>query len=252
MEVIQQEIELEGGKELCKNICKWIKNLSPPAHANILGSLGDIFRSRNPNGTDRGLERWKCKDSLGSCDQRLLLLSFSLAVKQQRPKCRVPWTPCAFLFFIFPLVHQEPQGSAPVLGKLLERSACCCLLMLLRASEGSPARTSCGVLESMLAYGPRGRARAGSRVGSGVYLGPRTPGARDWRPGQAGAPLSAALCRLPLGWGPCYPQCLSSPPLCAWRGRDLASLVLKLGTQVPTAGRPFPTCVLGDRGHERA
>ena len=45
MEVIQQEIEFEGGrKELCKNICKWIKNLSPPAHANILGSLGDIFR----------------------------------------------------------------------------------------------------------------------------------------------------------------------------------------------------------------
>lgn len=69
-----------GGEELCKNICKWIKNLSPPAHANVLGSLGDIFRPRNPNGTDRGLERWKCKDSLGSCDQRLLLLSFSSAI----------------------------------------------------------------------------------------------------------------------------------------------------------------------------
>lgn len=65
MEVIQQEIEFEGGrveKELCKNICKWIKNLSPPAHANTLGSLRDIFRRRNPNGTDRGLGRWKWKE----------------------------------------------------------------------------------------------------------------------------------------------------------------------------------------------
>lgn len=67
MEVIQQEIESEGGgkKGLCKNICKRIKNLSPPAHANILGSLGDIFRPRDLNGTDRGLEKMETERIVG-------------------------------------------------------------------------------------------------------------------------------------------------------------------------------------------
>ena len=44
MEVIQQEIEFEGGKkELCKNICKWIKNWSPPASCQPYLEVGEIF-----------------------------------------------------------------------------------------------------------------------------------------------------------------------------------------------------------------
>jgi hypothetical protein len=44
MEMIQQEIEFEGEKkELCKNICKRIKNWSPPAHANRTWKLGRYF-----------------------------------------------------------------------------------------------------------------------------------------------------------------------------------------------------------------
>lgn len=75
MEVIQHKTEFEGrgggaGKEQCRDICRWMKNLRPPAHGSILESLGDVFGSRHPGGADRGSERWKCGDECAGRDQR--------------------------------------------------------------------------------------------------------------------------------------------------------------------------------------
>ena len=81
------------------------------------------------------------KDSLGSCDQRLLLLSFPQLSLSSVPSAEIPWMHTFFFFSPHPSPCTTERAQHLFL-EALERSTCCCLLMLLQASEGRPARTS--------------------------------------------------------------------------------------------------------------
>lgn len=56
------------------------------------------------------------KDSLGSCDQRLLLLSFPQLSLSSVPSAEIPWMHTFFFFFPSPFPLYNRKGSAPVLG----------------------------------------------------------------------------------------------------------------------------------------
>lgn len=76
--------------------------------------------------------------------------------------------------------------------------------------------------------------------------GARAPGFWGGSPAQTQAVMHPSgcrpcLCRGSLG----HLQHLHVPSLCPWEGAALASSVLTLGTQVPTAGCPFPSFLRG-------